>query len=115
MPFVSSTAPPVPAGPGTQSPTPAVGVLAWRSPSMPNPPAGTVTGATPVGGGTACALNPPKRRINRQSKPCRKEVEEGPELLSTACLSFIDGSVLFRASSFLSQAAAPLNQGSTGS
>lgn len=36
-----------------QSPTFAVGVLANKSPSMPKPPAGETTGATPAGGGDA--------------------------------------------------------------
>src|SRR6266481_3638773 len=53
-PVASSTAPPLPVGPGNQSPVFPVGVLAWRSPSMANPPLGIKTGATPVGGGDAC-------------------------------------------------------------
>src|SRR6266699_3569759 len=36
-----------------QSPTFAAGMLANRSPSIPKPPAGEMTGATPAGGGTA--------------------------------------------------------------
>jgi len=52
----------------TQSPTSADGKLANRSPSMPNPPAGERTGATPPGGGAARPGRFPKtRKENRMS------------------------------------------------
>ena len=40
VPELSKTNPPEPAAPATQSPTPLVGVLASRSPSISNPPEG---------------------------------------------------------------------------
>src|SRR5438445_8320098 len=54
-PAVVSTLPPLPDGPGTQSPTlfavvVATLVFASRSPSIPKPPVGTPTGTTPTGG-----------------------------------------------------------------
>src|SRR5689334_22043757 len=50
---VASRTPPAPCWLESQSPPLAAGVLARSSPSMPNPPAGNVTGATPLGGGAA--------------------------------------------------------------
>src|SRR5437870_3466102 len=59
LPSVFSTAPWLPAGPGNQSPDVA---FAIRSPSIPKPPVGGLTGAMPVGGGpsvkTVRALTP---------------------------------------------------------
>src|SRR5438128_10357209 len=55
----------------TQSPTFASGMFANRSPSMPKPPAGTVTGATPAGGGTASAGWLPKRRKESRARETR--------------------------------------------
>src|SRR5262249_28753824 len=67
VPLTSSTAPPLAAGPGNQSPTPTVGVLACRFPSMANPPLGTRTGATPVGGGFASSFSSDDNsRLKRQ-------------------------------------------------
>src|ERR1043166_5311060 len=56
-PAAFKTAPPDPVKlvASIQSPTLAAGVLASSSPSMLNPPAGASTGATPLGGGVACA------------------------------------------------------------
>src|SRR5438105_3750862 len=54
VPFLFITKPPLPDGfsVGIQSPMPlGVGVFASRLPSIPNPPAGTLTGAVPPGGG----------------------------------------------------------------
>src|SRR6266853_305482 len=48
---------PAPLTLGSQSPLAKPAVPATSSPPIPNPPAGTVTGATPVGGGTACVIN----------------------------------------------------------
>src|SRR6266516_7970283 len=48
LPSLFSTAPWLPAGPGNQSPDVA---FAFRSPSIPKPPTGGLTGAMPVGGG----------------------------------------------------------------
>ena len=52
-PAAVNTLPPAPATPGTQSPTPATGVFACRSPSIRKPPEGIVTAAVPCD--TACA------------------------------------------------------------
>src|SRR5207247_1318792 len=49
LPEASSTAPPLPPLRGIQSPMSAVGELANKSPSMPNPPLGGLTGAVPPG------------------------------------------------------------------
>src|SRR5215471_20217079 len=43
-----SSTPPLPEASGNQSPTPLVGLLATRSPSMLNPPVGTSIGAMPA-------------------------------------------------------------------
>src|SRR5262245_54165183 len=51
-----------------QSPTSAAGVLANRSPSMPKPPDGTTTGATPAGGGAASAGWLPKTSKKSRTK-----------------------------------------------
>src|ERR1051325_1465391 len=51
VPSLFSTKPPLPDEPVTQSPIPLIGVFARRSPSRAKPPAGTVTGAVPAGGG----------------------------------------------------------------
>src|SRR5215471_11902148 len=64
LPEASSTAPPEPAlVERSQSPAPAAGVLARRSPSMAKPPAGEITGAMPIGGGAACPAD-----ANKNSK-----------------------------------------------
>src|SRR6266498_2811469 len=49
VPSASNTNPPVVEF-STQSPTPLVGMFDKRSPSMPNPPVGMLTGAVPLGG-----------------------------------------------------------------
>ena len=54
-----------------QSPTFAAGMLANRSPSIPKPPAGTVTGATPAGGGAASAGWLPKTSKESRTKETR--------------------------------------------
>ena len=51
-----------------QSPASALGRLANRSPSMLKPPAGTMTGATPAGGGAASAGWLPKTRKARRRR-----------------------------------------------
>src|SRR5260221_7683891 len=48
---------PAPLTPGSQSPLARPAVPATSSPPIPKPPAGTVPGATPVGGGTARVIN----------------------------------------------------------
>src|SRR4030095_5938288 len=56
-----------------QSPAPARGVFARRSPSIPNPPSGTRTGARPVGGVVAKQVQPEKRdRINESVATARR-------------------------------------------
>src|SRR6266542_52663 len=74
LPAALSTAVPIPAGGDVgrsiQSPIPD-GVLAKRSPSMPNPPVGGLTGAVPPGSGGqfSCAawLGRPKPKARSQS------------------------------------------------
>src|SRR2546425_1285130 len=54
-----------------QSPTFAEGMLANRSPSMPKPPVGEMTGATPAGGGAARPDWLPKTRKDSKTKEIR--------------------------------------------
>ena len=51
-----------------QSPTFAAGIFAKRSPSMPRPPVGEMTGATPAGGGDARPGWLPKTRKESRAK-----------------------------------------------
>src|SRR5256885_1906146 len=61
VPLVNKTKPPPLAFVRTQSPIPLVGEFARRSPSMPKPPAGAMTGAVP-GRVAACAVDGAKAR-----------------------------------------------------
>src|SRR5881394_1957078 len=70
----------------TQSPAFAVGMFANRSPSMLKPPAGTLTGATPAGGGTASPDWLPKMR--KQSRT--KETSGSTRHLRAGLFEFID-------------------------
>ena len=68
-PAASNTAPPLPAlVESIQSPALAAGMLANRSPSMLNPPAGCETGATPGGGGEAVTAIAPRTRHRDKGK-----------------------------------------------
>src|SRR5438094_6075799 len=54
-----------------QSPTFAAGIFAKRSPSMPRPPVGVTTGATPAGGGDARPGWLPKTRKESRTTETR--------------------------------------------
>src|ERR1043166_727641 len=60
-PAAFNTPPPVPLVDVSQSPTFATGALAITSPSMLKPPDGTISGATPAGGGEAWPDRPQSR------------------------------------------------------
>src|SRR5437867_8261320 len=60
------TKPPEPDAPGSQSPTPAVGTLAWRLPSIAKPPVGGETTAVPEPTAPAVpARNSDSKQIDR--------------------------------------------------
>src|SRR5438093_2107060 len=71
VPLVDSTPPPPDAAEFvTQSPMPFAGKFASRSPSMPKPPVGEVTGATPFGGAAHAAASVKKAvAVEREGNP----------------------------------------------
>src|SRR5882724_5055232 len=68
-----------------QSPTLAAGILASRSPSMPKPPVGEMTGATPAGGGAAS----PHWLLKTRNESRTKEIRVPPRHLRGELFEFI--------------------------
>src|ERR1041385_1719311 len=82
VPSAFKTKPPLATVLDTQSPTPLVGVLAKRSPSMAKPPKGGLTGASPFGGAgqglasvkATLAVKPDNSPVAVAKKPCPRKL-----------------------------------------